>query len=258
MQKNISTNEFMIIGHRGARAYAPENTVPSFEKGIKCKADMIEFDIRLTKDGHIVVMHDATVDRTTNGTGLVSQLTLKQIKDLDAGIWFSPKFKGTKIPTLEEAIAVIKGKAKFAIEIKKELHSNEAIEKKLIEEILKNNILEDTVVISFNFSSLKRVKEIEPQLQIGFLLSQNDDFEQGLKEILRIKGEAIHPPDYSLLNAHLVAHLVSEAHRKGILVRLGNPNNKEEMNKLIKMGVDGISTDFPDILRTLIESPSNF
>jgi len=253
IQKNISIGEFMVIGHRGARAYAPENTVPSFEKGIKCKANMIEFDIRLTKDGHIVVMHDATVNRTTNGTGLVSQLTLKQIKDLDAGAWFSPKFKGTKVPTLGEAIAVIKGKAKFDIEIKKEPHSNDAIEEKLVEEIFKNNILEDTVVISFNSSSLERVKEIEPRVKIGFLISRNYDFEQGLRETLHIKGEAIHP-EYHLLNAHLV----SEAHKKGILVRPWNPNDKEEMNKLIEMGVDGIGTDFPDILRLLAESSSSF
>ncbi len=118
IQKNPFA-EFMVLGHRGARGYAPENTVPSFEKGIECKANMIEFDVRLTKDGHIVIMHDAKVDRTTNSTGLVSQLTLKQIKNLDAGAWFSPKFKGTRVPTLEETIASIKGKAKFAIEIKK-------------------------------------------------------------------------------------------------------------------------------------------
>ena len=253
MQKNISTGEFMVIGHRGDRAYAPENTVPSFEKGIKCKANMIEFDIRLTKDGYIVIMHDATVDRTTNGTGLISQLTLKQIKDLDAGTWFSPKFKGIKVPTLEEAIASIKGRAKFDIEIKKEPYSNETIEEKLVEEIFKNNILDDTVVISFNFSSLEKVKEIEPRVQIGFLFSRNYDFEQGLREILHIKGEAVHP-EYHLLNTHLV----SEAHKEGILVRPWNTNDKEEMNKLIKMGVDGIGTDFPDILRSLVESSPSF
>ena len=101
MQRDL-LSEFMVIGHRGAKGYAPENTIPSFEKGIECKANMIEFDVRLTKDGHTVIMHDTTVDRTTDGTGLVAQLTLKQIKKLDAGAWFSPKFKDTKVPTLEE------------------------------------------------------------------------------------------------------------------------------------------------------------
>jgi len=250
MQKSL-LSDFMVIGHRGARGYAPENTVPSFEKGIECKANMIEFDVRLTRDSHIVIMHDATVDRTTNGTGLVSQLTLKEIKKLDVGAWFSPKFKGTKVPTLEEAIASIKGKAKLDIEIKKDSYSNEAIEEKLVGEVLKNNILDDTVVSSFDLSSLERIKEIEPHLGVGFLFSQDYDFRQGLKEILRIGGEAIHPG-----YLHLTAHLVSEAHSRGILVRAWNPNDKEQMGKLIEIGVDGIGTDFPDILRSLVENSS--
>ena len=248
MQKNLFS-DFMVIGHRGAKGYAPENTLPSFEKSIECKANMIEFDVRLTRDGHIVIMHDATVDRTTNGTGFISQLTLKQIKNLDAGVWFSPKFKGTKVPTLEETVAFIKGKAKFDIEVKKDSCSNEAIEEKLVSDILKNNILDDTVVTSFDLSSLERIKEIEPRLRVGFLFSQDYDFGQGLKEILRIGGKAIHV-EYP----HLTTHLVSEAHRDGILVRPWNPSDKEEMVKLIKMGVDGIATDFPDILRSLVEN----
>ncbi len=105
------------------------------------------------------------------------------------------------------------------------------------------------MVISFDLSSLERIKEIEPRLRVGFLFSQAYDFERGLRELLRIGGEAIHP-EYP----RLTAHLVSEAHGNGILVRAWNPNDKESMIKLIKMGVDGIGTDFPDILRTLLES----
>ncbi|MCK4420135.1 glycerophosphodiester phosphodiesterase, partial [Candidatus Aerophobetes bacterium] len=221
MQKSPFT-EFMVIGHRGARGYAPENTAPSFEKGIECKANMIEFDVRLTRDGHIVIMHDAKVDRTTNGTGLVSQLTFKEIKKLDAGTWFSPKFKGTKVPTFKEAIAFIKGRARFDIEIKEDPYSNETIEKKLVGEILKNNILDEAVVISFDLSSLERIKEIEPRLRVGFLFSQDYDFERGLREILHIGGEAIHP-EY----LHLTPRLVSKAHSRGILVRAWNSNDKE-------------------------------
>lgn len=248
MQKNFPS-DFMVIGHRGAKGYAPENTVPSFEKGIECRANMVEFDVRLTRDGQIVIMHDAMVDRTTNGTGFVSQLTLKEIKKLNAGTWFSPKFKGSKVPTLEEAIASIKGRAKFDIEIKKDPHSNEAIEEKLVDEILKNNILNDTVVISFDLSSLKRIKEIEPHLKVGFLVSQDYGFERGLREILAIGGEEIHPEYF-----RLTVYSVSKAHRNGVQVRTWNPNDKNEMSKLIKMGVDGIGTDFPDILRSLAES----
>jgi len=246
-----SFTKFIVIGHRGAKGYAPENTLPSFEKGLECKADMIEFDVRLTKDARIIIMHDATVDRTTNGTGFVSSLTLKQIKSLDAGAWFSPEFKGTKVPTLQETIACIKGKAKFDIEIKKDPHSGKAIEEKLVNEILKNNILNDTIIVSFDLLSLKKIKKIEPHLRVGFLFFQNYGFERGLREILSIGGEEVHP-EYPCLNIHLI----SRAHRNGILVRAWNPNDEEEMNKLIKMGVNGIGTDFPDITRALVDSSS--
>jgi len=247
MQKELLA-EFMVIGHRGAKGYAPENTLLSFEKGIECNANMIEFDVRLTRDDHMVIMHDATVDRTTNGTGFVSQHTLKQIKKLDAGAWFSPKFKNTKVPTLEEGIASIKGKAKFDIEIKHDPSStNEGLEEKLIGEILRNDILDDTVVTSFDLSCVERIKKIEPGLTVGFLFSRNYDCERGLREILRIGGEEIHP-EY----LHLTAHLVSKAHRNSVRVRAWNPNDEKEMSKLIKMGVDGIGTDFPDLLKPLL------
>lgn len=251
MEKKLLA-EFMVTAHRGAKGHAPENTLPSFEQAIECKANMIEFDVRLTMDGHMVLMHDATVDRTTNGTDFVSQLTLKQIKKLDAGAWFSPKFKNTKVPTLEEAIASIKGKAKFDIEVKHDPSStNKGLEERLIDAILKNNILDHTVVISFDLSCVKRIKEIEPRLTVGFLFSQSYDFERGLREILAIGGEEIHP-EY----VRLTAHSVSKAHRNGIRVRAWTPNDKEEMSKLIKMGVDGIKTGFPDLLRPLVKSSS--
>ena len=111
--------------------------------------------------------------------------------------------------------------------------------------------MDDTVVTSFDLSCLERIKKIEPRLIVGFLFSRDYDFERGLREILRIGGEEIHP-EY----LHLTAHLVSRAHKNGVRVRTWNPNEKEEMSKLIKMGVDSIGTDFPDLLRSLVESSS--
>lgn len=100
-----------VIGHRGNVQYVPENTIPAFQKAIELGVDLIEIDIRETKDGHLVIMHDPSVDRTTNGTGNVIDLTLEEIKKLDAGSWFSPEFKGIQIPTFEEALETMKGKA---------------------------------------------------------------------------------------------------------------------------------------------------
>jgi len=106
------------VGHRGNIKFAPENTIPAFKKAIQLGADLLEIDVRETKDGHLVIMHDPTVNRTTNGSGKVTDLTLAEIKQLDAGSWFSPEFKGTSVPTFDEALEFIKGKALPDIDFK--------------------------------------------------------------------------------------------------------------------------------------------
>ena len=103
-------NHVVVAGHRGNVKFAPENTIPAFLKAAELGADLVEMDIRETKDGYLVIMHDETVDRTTNGKGRVEELTLEEIKKLDAGEWFSPEFKGTRVPTLHEVLEAIKGK----------------------------------------------------------------------------------------------------------------------------------------------------
>jgi len=151
-------NLFIKIAHRGASAYEPENTLRSFERAIELKADMIELDVRYSLDRHLVVLHDAKVDRTTDGTGLVALKTLSELKELDAG-------KGEQIPTLEEVLEFGIGRTKFVIELKEN-----GVEDKVVDLINKNNLLEDVFIISFKPMRLKMIKELEPKIKTGLIL----------------------------------------------------------------------------------------
>ena len=117
-KRTESQHKIFAVGHRGAPSYAPENTIASHDAAIALGATVVEFDIRYTKDGHFVVIHDSTVNRTTNGTGRVAELTLKEIQTLDAGSWMGPQFEGTRVPTLREALRNIKGRAGVDIDFK--------------------------------------------------------------------------------------------------------------------------------------------
>ncbi len=116
--ESLKNSAFLVIAHRGASGYAPENTLASIRKGLDMGADMVEIDIHLSKDGEVVVIHDATLERTTDGTGKVQSKTLEELKKLNAGSWFGKEFSQEKIPTLKEVIDLMDGKALLLIELK--------------------------------------------------------------------------------------------------------------------------------------------
>ena len=236
----------MIIGHRGASGYAPENTLPSFEKALACGANMIEFDVHLSKDGHLVVIHDPSVDRTTNGSGLIREMTLKQIKKLDAGSWFSPEFKDVTIPTFEETVDLIKGRAKFQIEIKNnDLYKG--LEEKLVKAIYDSGIREDSIITSFKFSSIKKIKEIDSRIQVALIFGNfGNNPKDPWGDICSIGGEVLNPKW-----TWVTSEKVQKAHDKGILVCAWIVNDIDKMRYLLTLGVDGITTDFPDKLKSL-------
>ena len=159
----------LIIAHRGASGLAPENTMAAFKKAYDTGVSMIELDVQKTKDGHLVIMHDDTVDRTTNGKGKIEDLTLEEIKKLDAGSWFSSEYTGEKIPTLGEVLEWAKDKIKVDIEVKdyKQYRSMESELNSIIEE---NNAGKNVMVTSFSKDVLKRIKENNPELKTGLLV----------------------------------------------------------------------------------------
>jgi glycerophosphoryl diester phosphodiesterase len=240
----------IIIAHRGGAKLAPENTLASFKNAIALGVDMIEIDVHLSRDLEIIVIHDESMDRTTNGTGEIRDLTLDEIKKYDAGSWFSEDFKNQKVPTLDETLKAINGQCKLLIEIKDGDERYPGLEERIVQTIKKRNATQWVVVQSFNKNSILRIKEMYPELITYYLLGKN--FNQFYSEISDeiSKGNSIErefngiAPHYSSLDKNKVALL----HNAGYGVYTFTVNDKSDMQKVIEIGVDGIITDSPDIL----------
>jgi len=234
----------MVIAHRGSSKAAPENTLAAFEQAIQDGADAIEFDVHLTKDGHIVIIHDNTVDRTTDGLGSVPESTLAELKRLDAGGWFHPSFKGERIPTLPEALALTKGRCKINIEIKGFPLEYTGIEERILEDLREAGFpLEDVFVSSFNHFYLVRMKELAPELPVATLF-------HGLPVSLRdFPGEIVHPIWYTV--GDRLMKMVRESGRK---VNTYMIDDEERFRRMVHFGVDGMTTNVPALIRRLVDA----
>ena len=235
-----------VWAHRGASGYYPENTIAAFEGAIKQKADGIELDVHLSKDGYIIVCHDETLNRTTNGKGFIKQFDLFELKQLDAGAWYDKKFKGEKLPLLEEVIDLIKGtKMEINIELKAGSIFYPGIEEKVIKMIDKYKIREQAIISSFDHYSLVKIKEIDKDIKTGILYSEA--LYKPVDYVKTTKANALHP--YYIT---LTKEVVEEAKALGIDV---NPYtiNKEEHIRLIKqLNVNAIITNYPDKVKEIL------
>src|SRR3990170_6122982 len=166
------------IGRRGARAYEPENTLRSFKKAIEIGVDAVEFDVRKTRDNHLVVIHDADVKRTTNGKGLVADLTLKEIKELSAE-------KGEKIPTLEEALEFLDNKAKILIELKEI-----GCEEKVLTTVHSKKLEKNVIITSFLENALKKIRELNKQIETGLIYAKHKN---PVKAATELKANYVFP-----------------------------------------------------------------
>lgn len=241
-------DSFLNIAHRGASGHAPENTLAAFDKAVKMKADFFELDVQMSKDGHLVIMHDVTVDRTTNGTGRVGDLTLKELKRLDAGSWFGPEFAGERIPTLDEVLDRYRGKIGILIEIKNP-HLYPGIEEKVAEALKKRNMHRPrngkVIVQSFGHDSMKTFHRLLPSVPVGVLLSQAD-YPDGVSD--EDLADFARYADYVNPSQSLVDEdLVRRVHRLGMKITPYTIRTKEEAERMIALGVDGIVTDFPEL-----------
>lgn len=235
----------LIIGHRGAMGHAPENTMASFEKGVAMGADAIELDVQLSADGGLVVIHDPTVDRTTDGSGYVRDLTLAEIKKLDAGAWYGPEFAGERVPTLDEVLAWAREKINLAIEIKNGPVFYPGIEKKIVGALEVHGMEDAAIVISFDHRSVRRVKELRPEIATGILYVACPVDVVSIARAAR--ADAIHPQAN-----YLTAEAVEEAHGAGLAVSTWVVNEPSQMRELADMGVDSVGTNYPDLLRSAL------
>jgi glycerophosphoryl diester phosphodiesterase len=229
----------VICAHRGASAAAPENTVAAFRLAGELGADMFELDVSLTKDGGLVIMHDALVDRTTDGTGAVADLTLAEIRRLDAGSWKSPRFKGERVPTLDEVFTNRDGQM-VNVEIKANVPNVRQTAEKVATLIRKHGVQNNVVVSSFSASALARMHEIAPDIPTGFLFGGTipDAFPPGIT--------AVHP-----LHTVVDRRFVDWAHGNGWKVNPWTIDDPTEMRRLMDLGVDMIITNVPDTLKRL-------
>lgn len=186
----------LVLAHRGASKIAPENTEAAFQKAMQMGADGVELDVQLTKDKKLVVIHDERVDRTTNGIGYVKDLTLKEIKKLDAGSYFSPKFAGEKILTLEEALELTRNSKLINIEIKNIIIKYKNIEREVVSIIKKMNLESKVICSSFNHYSIAMIKQLSPEIKTGLLYVST--LYQPWIYATTLGVEAIHPHYYSV------------------------------------------------------------
>jgi glycerophosphoryl diester phosphodiesterase len=228
------------IAHRGASGRFPENTLRAFEAAIEAGAEMCELDVRLTRDGALVVIHDDTVDRTTNGTGEVRAMTLQKLKRLEAGSKFGVQFANERIPTLEEVLALVGGRCGLNIEIKAP-----GVESKLC--ALIRTRAAAMLVSCFDWQALVRVRSLAPEIPVGLLASRWPARLLGAAS--EMKAEAINPR-FDMVTEELCA----AAHKRGIRVYAWTVDAPDAMRKLIAYGVDGIVTNYPERIAHVMAS----
>ncbi|MBM7691568.1 glycerophosphoryl diester phosphodiesterase [Peribacillus deserti] len=232
------------VAHRGASGYAPENTISAFDKAVDMKADYIEIDVQRSKDGELVIIHDNTVDRTTNGSGSVKNLTFEELRNLDAGSWKAEEFSGEKIPTFDEVLDRYHGKTGILIEMKSpELYPG--IEEEVAGELIERNLdkpqNEKIIIQSFNFESMKKMNSLLPAVPIGVLTSsKKDTTDQALKDFAAYADYV--NPSYGIVTQDLV----SKVHSLDMKISSWTVRSQQAADFLLDMDVDAIITDYPD------------
>jgi glycerophosphoryl diester phosphodiesterase len=231
----------IIFGHRGACAHAPENTIASFRLAVDQGADFIELDAKLSVDDQVMVIHDQTVDRTTNGSGRVNKLTCAELQKLDAGSRFNAKFAGEKIPTLDEVFKAVGKDIFINVELTNYESKNDDLIP-LVSEVVKNNQMEDRVIFSsFLPKNLAAIHKLLPQAPTAMLCLEGiAGWPTRSFLLLGVAPKLLHP-----YIADTTPALVAREHKRGRRVHVWTVNAEKDMENLIKMGVDGIFTDDP-------------
>lgn len=236
----------IVIAHRGAAAYAPENTEASFRLAMEMGADGIELDVHLSKDGIPVVIHDERLNRTGGRDAWVKDLTLAELKDLDFGAWFKSEHAGQRIMTLEEVMILLRcWSGLLNIELKSGLVTYEGLEEKVIRLVYTYGRTDSVIISSFNHYSLLKVKEIDPRIKIGLLYMAGMVAPWEYAE--RVGAEAIHPLYYNI-----VPPVMEGCKAHGILINPFTVDKPEHIKAVAAAGVDGIITNVPDIAKEII------
>ncbi len=232
-----------IIAHRGCSSLAPENTFSAWKKAIEMKADYIELDIQLSKDDSLIIMHDSNLKRTTNDSGSINSFEYSKLRSVDAGSWFGKDFSGEKIPTFAEALKLAKENpdVKIIAEIKS---SDSTIVEKVIKMIQDWKMQSRVIVSGFNFAQISQSKILDPTIDVQVFGTITPEI---IDKMAAINGEWVGS------GGAVTKELVDYAHSKNIMFNAWTINAAEKMIELIKLGVDGITTNFPQTLAEVIK-----
>jgi glycerophosphoryl diester phosphodiesterase len=234
----------MVIAHRGASSYAPENTVAAFDLALEMGVSHLELDVHLTSDDHIVVIHDDTVDRTTNGRGPVTSYTLAALTALDAGAWFGERFAGARIPTFADVLERYRGRAHLHTEIKgRSAHLAE----RTVDLVRRHGMADHVTITSFQRASLETTRAYAPELPTGWLVGVVTD---AIVADARAMGLTQVCPRANTITPDLVDRL----HREGFVVRAWGVATEELMRRVVEAGADGMTVNFPDTLIAHLQS----
>ncbi len=238
-------NTTIIVAHRGLSSIYPENTLIAFSKALEIGADFIEIDVRLSRDKEIVVIHDETLERTTDGKGSVDQLTFNQIRKCSAGNWFSESFAKEKVPSLKEVFKLVDKKIKLMIEIKQS-----GMESILIDLIERYDMTENVICISYFIESLKIIKKLNSAIPVGILKDCFDH--EKLKDYLKANINMI-LTEFS----HFTLDVLKTCQSYGFTLGAGTLNKEEDLRKGLEIRLPIIITDYPQILKKLLRDGSN-
>jgi len=235
----------LVIAHRGASAVAPENTIAAFEQAIADGADGIELDLHLSRDDQLVVIHDASIGRTTNGSGSVRDRTLRELKRLDAGGWRDPKFEGQRIQTLQEVFERFRDRTRFWIELKGGSDGYPGIEERVVSAIEIYDVLDRALVQSFDRSALDQVTTLNREVRVGVLTDRGP---------LRAIIGSLVPPCALCPSADTITDDdIALMRGAGVECYVWTVNEPAQMDRLIDCGISGIITDRPELLRSRLD-----
>lgn len=229
-------SDCLVVAHRGGANLAPENTLAAFRNALQMGIQVMELDVHPTRDGHLVVIHDDTLERTTTGMGPVRQHTLEELQQFDAGSWYSSSFAGERIPTLRSILKLAReNDAGLVIELKHPCDGPRYahIEEQLLKELQSEQMTERVVVISFDFETVTR---LDPSLKRGFLFYQPTD----LSQLGRLDWIG---PYLGLVDRQMV----EQAHALGMKVNVWTVNEEQDMRRMLEIGVDAVTSDSPDV-----------
>ena len=238
----------LVVAHRGASAVAPENTLVAYRLAIASGAAMAECDVHLSRDRVPVLMHDDTLERTTNGKGLVSELTAAELQKLDAGSWKGPTFKSERVPTLEEALALVRGKIRLIIEIKASGMASDVIDALKKQKVRPS----DVTIFSFDARAIWGIARVEPRLPTVLLWRDVPADRPGRQDLLDIALTA-RAQGIGVSFRSIDVRFVRMAHARGLHVFVFTVNVEDDMRRLIQWGVDAVITARPKVALELLE-----